>query len=95
MTNKIQLTPNQPPQGMKEKRMKNDMPVAAQIFLAVGLDKAPAIRRIAATVASRYWMEMHRYGEIADNCRQLDRLMKRFRLGDFIVALSVHYPIAR
>lgn len=69
------------------------MNTATEIYLALGLDKAPALRKMAASVACRYWMEMHRYGEIPNNCRALNRIMKRFRLGDFICALSVHYPI--
>lgn len=69
------------------------MNTETQIFLALNLDKATALRKIAASVACRYWMEMHRYGEIPENCQQLNRLMKRFRLGDFITAISVHYPI--
>ncbi len=69
------------------------MNTATKIFLALELDKASVLRRIAASVACRYWMEMHRHGEFKANCLALDRLMKRFRLGDFICALSVHYPI--
>lgn len=68
---------------------------AAEIYLALGIDKSPAIRRIAACVAFRYWMEMHRYGEFQANIHQLERLMKRFRLGDFILAVSAHYPIKK
>lgn len=71
------------------------MSITAQIFIALKLDKAPALRRIAASVACRYWMEMHNYGEITGNCAALNRLMRRFRLGDFICALSAHYPIRR
>ena len=68
---------------------------AAQIYLALDLDKAPALRRIAACVAARYWLEMHRHGEFKANCDALDRLIKRFRLGDFICALSAHYPLRK
>jgi hypothetical protein len=69
------------------------MNVETKIYLALGLDKAPAIRKVAATVAYRYWMEMHRHGWFAGNAKALARLVKRFRLGDWICALSAHYPI--
>lgn len=72
--------------------MSTELPVGAEIFLALGLDKAPAIRKIAATVTFRYLMELHRYGYVADTQREIERICRRFRLGDFIAACSVHYP---
>ena len=69
------------------------MNIETKIFLALDLDKAPAVRKIAATVAYRYWMEMHRNGWFKANADKLARLMKRFRLGDWICALSAHYPV--
>lgn len=71
------------------------MNVATQIYLALAIDKSPALRRIAASVACRYWMEMHRYGEFRAATLALNRLMLRFRLGDFVLALSAHYPIRK
>lgn len=70
------------------------MNIETQIYLALGLDKASQLRKIAACVAYRYWMEMHRYGEFSANIRSLERIAKRFRLGDWICALSAHYPIS-
>jgi len=69
------------------------MNVETKIFLALGLDKAHTIRKIAATVAYRYWMEMHRFGWFKSNQDKLTKLVKRFRLGDWICALSAHYPV--
>ena len=69
------------------------MNIETQIYLALGLDKASALRKIAATVAYRYWMEMHRYGSFKANEDDLGRLIKRFHLGDWICAISAHYPV--
>lgn len=66
---------------------------ATEIYLALGLDKRPAIVRIAACILARYVLEMHRYGEFEVACRQINRLSKRFRLGDFACALFANYPI--
>ncbi len=68
------------------------MNVAAKIFLAMDLDKAPAIRKAAACVAFDYLMELHRYGYVDDTQKQIERICRRFRVGDFIAACSVHYP---
>jgi hypothetical protein len=72
--------------------MKSNMNVGAEIFLALGLDHAPAIRKIAATVVFRYLMELHRYGYVDDTQKQIIRICRRFGLGDFIMACAVHYP---
>lgn len=64
-----------------------------EIFFALGLDKTGALRKIAAAVAFRYWMEMHRYGEFSNNVSALNKIVKRFRLGDWIMAVSAHYPL--
>lgn len=69
--------------------------VAAEIFLALGIDKWPKLRRMAANVACDYWMEMHRWGECQPNIEAMERICKRFRVGDYICALSVHYPIRK
>ena len=69
------------------------MNVETKIFLALKLDEAPALRKIAATVAYNYWMEMHRYGAFQANIIALERIVKRFKLGDWIVAISAHYPL--
>ena len=66
---------------------------ATEIYLTLGLDKAPIIRRIAACVAANYWLEMHRYGEITANIKSMERICRRFRVGDYICALAPHYPI--
>jgi len=50
---------------------------------------------MAAHVACVYWMEMHRYGEIAGNIKSMERICKRFHVGDFICALAPHYPIRK
>lgn len=71
------------------------MNTATKIYLALNLDKAPAMRRIAASVAAKYWLEMHRYGEIPNNCKELNRICKRFRVGDYICAIAPHYPIRK
>lgn len=68
------------------------MNVAAKIFLALNLDKASSLRKISATVAFRYLIEMHRYGFISINQQQIERICKRFKIGDFIAACAVHYP---
>lgn len=73
--------------------MTTELNKAAECYLALGLDKAPAIRKVAACIAARYWLEMHRYGEFEVNCVALNRLMRRFRLGDFVTALAANYPI--
>ena len=71
------------------------MNTATKIYLALGLDKATTIRRMAAHVACVYWMEMHRYGEIDGNIKSMERICKRFHVGDFICALAPHYPIRK
>jgi len=68
---------------------------AAIIYLELGLDEAPTIRKIAATVAFRYWMEMHRYGEFQINRDKITKLVKRFKLGDFMCAIAANYPLKR
>lgn len=73
--------------------MKLELTKSAQIYLALNLDKASALRQIAATVVTRYWMELHHYGEVKDTCDEITRICKRFKLGDYVCALSVHYPI--
>lgn len=69
----------------------NPLPVAAQIYLALGLDHAPLIRQLAATIVARYVMEFHRYG-YNPGCESMRRICLRFRLGDFAMALQVHFP---
>lgn len=66
---------------------------AAEIFLAMNLDKASTIRRIAAHVACDYWMQMHQHGFFQPYEHALQRICRRFKLGDFILALSAHYPV--
>lgn len=72
-----------------------DLSKAVEIFIALGLDKAPALRKIAVTVCSRYWFEMVRYGEFEENCKEITRLVKRFRLGDYMCAISANYPLRK
>lgn len=67
---------------------------ATEIYLAVGLDKAPAIRKAAALAAYDYWMEMVAHGEFEPYCNQITRLMKRFRLGDWMTAISANFPLS-
>ena len=69
------------------------MSKAAQIYLALNLDKAPLLRRLAACLACIYWLEMHRYGEFSANVQSLNRLIKRFRLGDLVCAMAANYPL--
>ncbi len=68
---------------------------ATEIYLALGLDKSPKLRRIAACIAATLWLEMHHHGEFSANVQSLKRLIKRWRLGDYICALSAHYPVRR
>ena len=69
------------------------MNVETKIWLALKLDFTSQLRKAAAIAAYHYWMEMHRYGEFSANTKALTRLVKRFKLGDWVCALSAHYPI--
>lgn len=71
--------------------MKSDLPVGAQIFLALNLDKASFLRKCAATIVARYVMEFHKYG-YNPGYETFNKMCKRFRLGDFVMALQIHYP---
>lgn len=65
---------------------------AAEIYLAMHLDKRPTLARIAACILTRYVLEMHRYGEFTVAVNGITKLAKRFRLGDYACALHAHYP---
>jgi hypothetical protein len=66
--------------------------VGAEIFLALELDKASKLRQRAATLVSRYVMEFHNYGW-NPGYEQFAKVCRRFHLGDFAMALQVHYPV--
>lgn len=65
---------------------------AVQCYLACEIDRKPQLVRIAACILSRYVFEMHRYGEFQAACDEINKLMKRFRLGDYACALFANYP---
>ncbi len=69
-----------------------NMDAARESYLALGVDHRPIIVRIAACVLARYVFEMHRYGEFNSACDAINRLQKRFKLGDFSTALFANYP---
>jgi hypothetical protein len=70
------------------------MNVETEIWLALKMDYWPKVRKMAALVAYDYWMASHRHGRFAPYEAQLDRLANRFHLGDWLCALSAHYPIS-
>ena len=68
-----------------------NLPIAAEIYLALDLHKAPKIRQYAATLVTRYIMELNRYG-YNPGYESMIKLCNRFRLGDYREALQVHFP---
>jgi hypothetical protein len=69
------------------------MTKSAQIWLALGMDQWPAIRKAAALAAFDYLMIQHKLGAFPPFQAQINRLRNRFRLGDWLCALSAHYPV--
>jgi len=69
----------------------NDLPIGAQIYLALGLDKSSRLRRRAATLVARYVKEFHLYGW-NPGYDHFVKVCRRFKLGDFAQALQAHYP---
>ncbi len=67
------------------------MPMGAQIFLALELDKASKLRQRAATLVARYVNEFHLYGW-NPGYTQFVKVCRRFKLGDFAEALQVYFP---
>ena len=66
---------------------------AAEIWLALKMDKFSAIRKAAATVCFDYLIEQHINGYFPPYQAQIDRISKRFNLGEWLLALSAHYPV--
>lgn len=69
------------------------MSPAAKIYVAMNLDKAPWIRMKAAAIVAVLMIELNRDGYCEPSIQLISRLSRRFRLGDFVTALSAHYPI--
>ena len=57
------------------------------------MDKFATVRKMAALVAYDYWMQMHQFGSFEPYEAQLTRYANRFHLGDWLMALSAHYPV--
>lgn len=72
--------------------MITDLPIQAQIALAFGADKWPQLRQIALSIVSKQVLELHQHGRFEPGMRLLGRVSKRWRLGDFVSAMSAHYP---
>lgn len=73
--------------------MKTQNNVAAEIWLAIGADKWTTLRKTAALVAYDYLIEQHKTGYFSPYQNMIDRLAKRWQIGDWLCALSAHYPI--
>ena len=73
--------------------MNMKISVSAEIWLALGMDKWPTNRKLAAHAAFDLWMWEHELGYFGPIHSQMSAIEKRWHLGDWLQALSAHYPI--
>lgn len=68
---------------------------ATEIFFALGMDKTNKLRKAAAYVVGRYVYEFNTFGCCSEggSYASFKRICKRFKLGDWAMALMAHYPI--
>ena len=70
----------------------NDLSISAKIAFALNAHKWPTLRQIALSIAAKQIMELHKYGRFPAGIDLLDRVSKRWKLGDFVCAMMAHYP---
>jgi hypothetical protein len=72
--------------------MNDKLPIYTEIALALNVHKWPRLRQVACTVATRQIFELHKYGRFPAGMKLLDKLCKRWKLGDYACAMQAHYP---
>jgi hypothetical protein len=70
----------------------NDLSTSAKIAFALNAHKWPHLRQIALSIAAKQIMELHQYGRFPAGMSLLDRVSKRWKLGNFVSAMMAHYP---
>lgn len=69
----------------------NELSISAKIAFALGAHKWPHLRQIALSIAAKQIMELHQYGRFKAGMDLLDRVSKRWKLGNFVSAMQAHY----
>ncbi len=72
--------------------MNNELSISAKIAFALGARNWPHLRQIALSIATRQIMELHQHGRFPAGMELLDRVSKRWKLGDYVCAMRAHYP---
>lgn len=70
----------------------NDLSTSAKIAFALNAHKWSSLRQIALSIATKQIMELHKYGRFPAGMSLLDRISRRWKLGDFVCAMMAHYP---
>lgn len=65
-------------------------PELAEIAFALGFHRWPLLRRIALTIATRQMWELHENGHFEAGAKYLNKICRRFRLGDYREACRQH-----
>lgn len=71
--------------------MNEDLPMYTKIALALNVHKWPQLRQVACTVATRQIFELHKYGRFPAGMKLLNKVSKRWKLGDYVTAMMAHY----
>lgn len=72
--------------------MTNELSIPATIAFALNAHNWPHLRQIALSIATKQIMELHQYGRFPAGMRLLDRVSKRWKLGNYVCAMMAHYP---
>lgn len=69
-----------------------NLPMTAKVAIEMGLDRVGSVKAVAVSLAARFVIEFHRHGFNEPGWLTLQKISRRFRLGDYCTALLAHYP---
>lgn len=72
--------------------MNNELSTSAKIAFALGAHKWSNLRQIALSIVAKQIMELHQYGRFPAGMELLNRVSKRWKLGNYVSAMMAHYP---
>jgi hypothetical protein len=72
--------------------MTNEPSIPATIAFALGARNWSHLRQIALSIATKQIMELHQYGRFSAGMELLNRVSKRWKLGNYVCAMQAHYP---
>ena len=72
--------------------MNDELSISAKIAFALGARNWPHLRQIALSITTKQIFELHKYGRFPAGMQLLDRVSKRWKLGNYVSAMTAHYP---